>query len=184
MTAVHPAYQKRGIMGQIGVRLFVRRFVAFYIQKFLRLKFSDELWFFIRTCNPVPYRALQLGQVVYPDLIGGAGDKFPQSVQVHLENLKILLDIPDLDTRTGVVPNGALNSGIVSGKSSDANFTGWHTSWSSWVPEGSELMMLIPVPFSFPLRYGYKLARSALKLGFSRTTNSHKTKERACVSHC
>jgi hypothetical protein len=55
-----------------------------------------------------------LGQVVYPDIIGGAIGKLPPSFQVNLENLKVLLDIPDLDTRTGVVDNGAAKSGMKS----------------------------------------------------------------------
>ena len=153
LSATHPDYQGSGLLSRITRRLFWTRLAAFYGSRLRRGLASEQLFLFCRACSPLAYKSIHLGQTVYPDLIGHSGLEIPGAMQVHFQTLAGLLQLEGLDTRSGLIRDGAANAGITHSKKDISLEEKWLTPWSSVVPSGSELLVLAPFRLSHISKY-------------------------------
>jgi len=165
LTAVQPQSQNKGILSHLSARIFFRTYLRFYMRKVITFNYTDQLYFFSRVCNPIAYKALHIGQIIFPNLIDESSLNLTAEARSHVEKIARLAELNAMDCSTGVISMGAVNAGLRLRTRDFSENEGWKCPWSRYVPVGSELLVVFPVTFFFPFRHLLKLLRMRLKRG-------------------
>jgi 1-acyl-sn-glycerol-3-phosphate acyltransferase len=170
LAAIDPVHKGKGYLRTASLYMFARFYWMFF-KEFVQGK-TTQLYIFSRLCNPIAYCLVHGGQEIYPDLVKNGPNEhhFPGHIVNQYQFLSRELGLNELNPKTGIIYQGASEAGI------DANLEGfrkkWATSWEEYVPEGSELISLIPVTPGFPLRYSFFLLRRFIKIALKKPSNN------------
>lgn len=157
LVVVDPLYKGQGLLRVASIYLSFR-YLWIFTKRVLSFK-SSRLCIFSRQCNPIAYRLIYMGQEIFPDLPKGTQKNVPEWVKADFEFLADQLGIDNLDANTGVIKNGAAHSGITRKDQVAGVDKGWKIPWDQYVPEGSELISLIPLGLSYPLTACWYLSK-------------------------